>query len=455
MSAELYGRVLQIGKQTGGPAAPVAATRRIYVEDPQITSEFDTETEEAAVGTPEGDVYILRGSDRAGGSFRMAVNPSELPEFLEMCMGAGVVTTPAGATNARLHTHGGPMTAPSLATVEFLDALSGTWWQLYGVQISELRIEGAADQARTTVSATLFATGRRPMNGTGGNPPAPTALANRTYPRPVQGFETRFAIDNTIGAIGGNVVDDLLSSFAITLAFNPERDYAANGTRNASSVNTGMFKLQGASFVFRAAKSQALTEVLNADNSVQRFIELTLGNITAIDAGTNEVQTLTTTGGTPTSGNFILTFGGQSTPSGASGLPWNATAAQVQAALEVLSTIGIGNVQCAGGPFPGTGITVTFVNNLGGRVIAAITATDTFDAGNVAIAETTPGVNGFREYVKVQIPGFWTATDLSQSGAQARRYGLQYQAVRDATLGGMVKVLAQNARASGALWTNA
>lgn len=103
--------------------------------------------------------------------------------------------------------------------------------------------------------------------------------------------------------------------------------------------------------------------------------------------GVNEVQTVTINGG-PATGAFILNFAGQPTP----GLPITATKAAVQAALEALSTVGEGNVSVAGnngGPF-----TVTFIGDLAGLNVAALTSTNTFDTGNVAIATTTAGDPG-------------------------------------------------------------
>jgi hypothetical protein len=72
-------------------------------------------------------------------------------------------------------------------------------------------------------------------------------------------------------------------------------------------------------------------------------------------SGTSEVQTITITG-TPTGGTFTLTFAGATT----SAIAYNASAATVQTALEALSTIGSGNVLCAGGALPGAAVTATF-----------------------------------------------------------------------------------------------
>lgn len=98
---------------------------------------------------------------------------------------------------------------------------------------------------------------------------------------------------------------------------------------------------------------------------------------------TEEVQTVTEGGSGLTS--FTLTFSGQTTDAIAAG----ATAAQVQAALEALSNIGVGNVAVtgsAGGPF-----TVTFGGALANTDVAQMTATPTGGTGTVTVATTAAG----------------------------------------------------------------
>lgn len=98
---------------------------------------------------------------------------------------------------------------------------------------------------------------------------------------------------------------------------------------------------------------------------------------------TNEVQVLTVGGSGLTS--FTVTFGGQTTAA----IPAAATAAQVQSALEALSTIGAGNVVVtgnAGGPW-----TITFVGALAGVDQAQVTTTPTGGTGTVTPSTTTAG----------------------------------------------------------------
>lgn len=122
---------------------------------------------------------------------------------------------------------------------------------------------------------------------------------------------------------------------------------------------------------------------------------LALGRITATGKygpyahQTNEVQTVTITG-SPTDGDFTLTWSGQTTAP----IPFDASAAQVQAALEALPNIGPGNIAVSGGPGPGTPWSVTFKGILGGTDVAAMTATKNFSGGSnpdVAVTTSTAG----------------------------------------------------------------
>lgn len=105
---------------------------------------------------------------------------------------------------------------------------------------------------------------------------------------------------------------------------------------------------------------------------------------------TEEVQTVTVTG-TPTGGTYTLTFNGQTTAA----IPYNATAAQVRTALEALSTIGAGNVTTAGGPHPGSAISVTFAGALANTNVAQMTASGAGLTGGsspaAAVATSTGG----------------------------------------------------------------
>lgn len=114
-------------------------------------------------------------------------------------------------------------------------------------------------------------------------------------------------------------------------------------------------------------------------------------------AGTSEVQTATF-GGTPTGGTFVLGFKGQRTAA----ISWSATnntlVANIDAALEALSTIGVGNVTTAVGTMTaGIGtITVTFAGTLAKKAVNPITVVTNSLTGTtptLVVTETTPGVD--------------------------------------------------------------
>jgi hypothetical protein len=103
--------------------------------------------------------------------------------------------------------------------------------------------------------------------------------------------------------------------------------------------------------------------------------------------GTNEVQTISHnyTGNGATGGT--ITYSGQTTAA----LNFAATAAQVQAALEALNNIEVGDVACTGGPWPAA-ITITFKGRLEYTNVAQITASaGTWTGGTTITINTTVG----------------------------------------------------------------
>jgi hypothetical protein len=102
-----------------------------------------------------------------------------------------------------------------------------------------------------------------------------------------------------------------------------------------------------------------------------------------------EVQTVTITG-TPTGGTYTLTFDGSTTAA----IAYNATAAAVQSALEALPNVTPGDVTAAGGPHPGTAVTVTFSGEWTGDVPVMTASGASLTGGSspaVAVTTTTAG----------------------------------------------------------------
>jgi hypothetical protein len=111
---------------------------------------------------------------------------------------------------------------------------------------------------------------------------------------------------------------------------------------------------------------QSAISILRA--TLQSFFLVSSQPVSVYVGGANSRQTITKGGTIDPSDQFVLVWSGQTTTP----LPFTATAAAMQAALEALSNIGVGNVQVtgpAGGPW-----VVEFVGSLALGARAAITA---------------------------------------------------------------------------------
>ena len=107
------------------------------------------------------------------------------------------------------------------------------------------------------------------------------------------------------------------------------------------------------------------------------------------EGGTYEQQTVAIDDAS-NGGHFHLTFGEETTGE----IAYNADAAAVKAALELLSTIGEGNVDVSGGPGPTGDWLVTFKADLGAQDVALLVGDGTALTGgstDVTVTETTPG----------------------------------------------------------------
>lgn len=133
-------------------------------------------------------------------------------------------------------------------------------------------------------------------------------------------------------------------------------------------------------------------KTFNVTNTAHQAWDYTASFV--VQAEWDEIQTVTITGG-PTGGTFTLVFGGQTTAA----LNWNATAAQVQTALQALSSINANNALVTGGPGPGTAFTVEFTAALGYAPQALITLGTNSLTGGVS-----PGVS----IARVQSGQTWT-----------------------------------------------
>lgn len=133
-------------------------------------------------------------------------------------------------------------------------------------------------------------------------------------------------------------------------------------------------------------------------------------------AGTNEVQTITTTG-VPTGGSFDLAYTyydpltGTVKDSTSANIVFNETAASMDTKLEAISQLGVGSLTTGGGPLP-TGVTVTFS---GATVSAKPHRAFKIIANNLTggatpqpvVTRTTPGVKRKHTFIPSLTAGFW------------------------------------------------
>jgi hypothetical protein len=111
--------------------------------------------------------------------------------------------------------------------------------------------------------------------------------------------------------------------------------------------------------------------------------------VTLRAGGVDAVQSVATTGA-PTGGTTVANFGGQTSAP----IPYNATAAQLQAALVAMTSIGPGGVVCTGGPLPAA-ISCAFAGLNAVKPLALMTFTDGYTGGSspaTAVSTTTAGV---------------------------------------------------------------
>lgn len=124
-------------------------------------------------------------------------------------------------------------------------------------------------------------------------------------------------------------------------------------------------------------------------------------------AGTNTVQTLTMTG-TPTGGTVTLALDGRPTTT----IPFNATNGQVDAALETLPNLGVGQVTVTGGAWPGTAMVVTFDGPATQKrpwplITLQANALTGGTSPTVTPVTSTPGINATHTTTASGSVGFW------------------------------------------------
>lgn len=178
---------------------------------------------------------------------------------------------------------------------------------------------------------------------------------------------------------------------------------------------------------FTALKLEPLFDAKNArmiNVKLPNSVTYAKGTILGELSGTNELWKLTISGG-PTGGTFTMTYGGQTTAA----IPYNAGAADVQAALEALSNVAPGDVYAYGGNLPGGIIYIEGRGNLAASNLTAPTTTDSLTGGSTPATAVTTVRNG-----AAGTPGTFKAYDgANTDGSQFARVILVYDVAVDAS----------------------
>jgi hypothetical protein len=436
MPGEIWRQRIQVGKEITAGAA-VAATRLVYLDNASIkfTKTRDPRYHRFATGTRDNVRAYTSGAVAAGGEAKMPVSGDELLEWLLVgIQGAVTPTTPSGATNARLWTFK-PSTTLDSMTIERDDG-SGNLSRLTGTRADQIQIAGGvADANEATI--TFFSQDRE--DGWAG--PLTGALAQRD-PTFLEGWQTRFWL-TSFGATPQTVLVPwgVLINWDVRIQNQLGRKYTAMNTKAASAITFGELVVEATLLLEAFAATTALELAYwNADTKRLMTLEF-LGPADEIEAGANEVQTISSTA---TGGTIRLTFAGQQTGT----IPFNAAATAVQTALNALSNVQLGStlgVTCTGGPLP-TPIVCTFVGPLGTQQVPNMTVDNTAATGGTAsVAETTPGRSG-RRSVAIDIPGTWSSPDVDQEDANTRSWSFPFSYVYDSTNAFGVQVRVQTNR---------
>lgn len=134
---------------------------------------------------------------------------------------------------------------------------------------------------------------------------------------------------------------------------------------------------------------------VNAITANDNGLKTSITTTTQGNPGTNEVQRLSASP-VPVAGTFTLTYDGQTTGN----LDFDATASEIDAALEALSNIGSGDVTVTGGPINSANVTITFTGALASTNVVELTASSSLTGASptdVTVATTTEGVSPSNE----------------------------------------------------------
>lgn len=206
------------------------------------------------------------------------------------------------------------------------------------------------------------------------------------------------------GAFSARVQAQLVAS-AIAIyneAANEVQSLSISGTATSGSFT--LASLPGSTVINQTGTlANAANTITGLSSTVGLWVGMSVtGTNVAANATLASITGLTTatlSANSSAAGAQALTFSG--TPNAS--IPWNAGAVDVQAILQALSAIGNDDIVCAGGPLPGTPVSITFCGAFGAnpqRLITIGTNSLVGVAPVPSVARTTAGTVGQINHVR-------------------------------------------------------
>lgn len=280
MSGELWREIWQVGLESVF-ATSVAATRKVYVMSPTITRERQPRPKRFATGSRDNQRAHTLGPVTVGGQVKLDVSGAELLEWLTCLFGAATVTTPGGATTARLHTFKPLTTIPSM-TIERNDG--ARLRQVTGVMVDKFSLTGSVEgtnEATFDLFGADYTTWAGPL----------TSLADRV-PSFMEGWQSNVYLDTFGGTPGTTLVANAGINWKVEVGNHLGRKYFAGNTLALGAITTGELDIT-ASVTLEAAASIGPTEIANWEAETNRLLRLEfLGPADGIESGQREFVTI-------------------------------------------------------------------------------------------------------------------------------------------------------------------
>lgn len=387
--------------QESTPNTPVAAGKRMQ----QVAFEFGDEVDTQQFNPTGHRFDSLSLLNKVWTSLKGS-GPVSYTEFLyliEAMVGAASPSTQG--VNGKLRNYSIPLTgalSPKTLTTQFGDDTYAN--QAAGAFLASIGAKYSRDNGAMLDGVEGYA--QRILTGGTTFTPTPTTVALE----PVIGPHLNFYLDTTGAGIGVTQITEEVLEGSWNLKDILKLFWAAD--RSQASYKKALSNESGKYTSKLSLGESSVTRAIDAALSLGRTYFLRIENKGDMLDNQNVLHVT----GAPTGGSFTLTYKGQTTGA----ITFNSTthhptAAEVQSALEPLSTIGVGNVTCTGGPLDGSDITVSFLGGLLQNDQSVMTHTDSFSGGTgpaLGITQTlTPYEHTVDAAIKLMKRDAWKNAD--------------------------------------------